>query len=444
MPARRNTVVGAVVALLGAAGLTACDPPPPAHFVVDVATDAPDAAPYDGVCATAGGACTLRAAITESAPLGELGDQGIVQIAPGIDPVLSLGPLTTGGGLVLRGGGATIDAGGATSFLRMGGRQYDLEDLTITGAGAGGTALEHQSSGSLELRRVSIIDNGGRAITTTDTARVDVADATIARNAGGGVVADHGSVVNSTITDNGGTGLAFYGSGSHPNVVVGSTIARNTGSLALSGGQAPLTIVVSSIVDNTGHVTGDQAMTLSASLIGDNDGAVTLAGSSVVRASTITGNGSLWLGGVWGGPVTIEGSTIADNGTGHQLTGNDTLLTISGSIVDGPADVCATQDTPPDSSYFTIASGGWNVVSDESCVLDGPGDQQGVDPLLGPLVDLAGPTQVRAPGQGSPAVEAIPGGTPGLCDGSVRDQRLITRPQGPECEAGAVEYPDVP
>ncbi len=82
------------------------------------------------------------------------------------------------------------------------------------------------------------------------------------------------------------------------------------------------------------------------------------------------------------------------------------------------------------------------MATDGTCGLTGPGDQEGVDPILGPLIDLFGPTPVRTPGQGSPAVEAVPIGTPGLCDG-VRDQRLIVRPQGSACEAGSLEYPDV-
>ena len=35
-------------------------------FVVDSTADAPDATPGNGVCATAAGVCTLRAAITEA------------------------------------------------------------------------------------------------------------------------------------------------------------------------------------------------------------------------------------------------------------------------------------------------------------------------------------------------------------------------------------------
>jgi hypothetical protein len=62
------------------------------------------------------------------------------------------------------------------------------------------------------------------------------------------------------------------------------------------------------------------------------------------------------------------------------------------------------------------------------------------DPLLGLLADHGGPTWIRPPLLGSPALDAIPIGTPGLCDGAVpTDQRGIPRPQGGACDIGAVE-----
>src|SRR5690349_2419595 len=65
-PARaiRSAVAIATVGLV--ATLAAACQLPGATFVVTTTADAPDAAPGDGVCATATGTCSLRAAITEA------------------------------------------------------------------------------------------------------------------------------------------------------------------------------------------------------------------------------------------------------------------------------------------------------------------------------------------------------------------------------------------
>jgi hypothetical protein len=59
----------------------------------------------------------------------------------------------------------------------------------------------------------------------------------------------------------------------------------------------------------------------------------------------------------------------------------------------------------------------------------------GGDPLLGAFQDNGGFTETMALGAGSPALDA---GNDLTCDG--RDQRALTRPQGPHCDMGAYEY----
>jgi hypothetical protein len=59
---------------------------------------------------------------------------------------------------------------------------------------------------------------------------------------------------------------------------------------------------------------------------------------------------------------------------------------------------------------------------------------------LGPLADNGGPTLTHMPLAGSGAVDAVPVGTAGLCDGTDPvDQRGVARPTGPACDLGAVE-----
>jgi hypothetical protein len=74
----------------------------------------------------------------------------------------------------------------------------------------------------------------------------------------------------------------------------------------------------------------------------------------------------------------------------------------------------------------------------DQCELDGAGDLH-ADPLLGPLqLNAPGTTMTHAIGAGSPALDRYTAGCPGV------DQRGVSRPQGPACDAGAFEGPASP
>ena len=60
------------------------------------------------------------------------------------------------------------------------------------------------------------------------------------------------------------------------------------------------------------------------------------------------------------------------------------------------------------------------------------------DPLLGPLEDNGGPTQTMALGFASAAIDAGDDSTCAAAPVNNRDQRGITRPQGPHCDIGAL------
>ena len=83
-------------------------------------------------------------------------------------------------------------------------------------------------------------------------------------------------------------------------------------------------------------------------------------------------------------------------------------------------------------------STGYNVGGDLSCLfVAGPGNQTNVgDPQLAALAANGGPTQTRLPLATSPAAGAVPAAA---CTVLTVDQRGVTRPQGVDCEAGAVE-----
>src|SRR5262249_24054769 len=126
-----------------------------------------------------------------------------------------------------------------------------------------------------------------------------------------------------------------------------------------------------------------------------------------------------------------SGNSAAFDGGGLTSAFDGTTVELKNTIV-------AKQVKGPDCSGHTT-SRGYNLDSDETCGLSGPGDQPGADPLLGPLQNKGGPTWTRALGSLSPAIDAIPVGTNGCGDPGETDQRGIPRPHGIGCDIGAFE-----
>lgn len=80
-----------------------------------------------------------------------------------------------------------------------------------------------------------------------------------------------------------------------------------------------------------------------------------------------------------------------------------------------------------------LISGGFNLIDIDDCIFFEETDILVDDVLLGDLTDNGGPTLTHLPLEGSPAIDA------GGFDCPATDQRGILRPQGRECEIGAVE-----
>jgi hypothetical protein len=91
-----------------------------------------------------------------------------------------------------------------------------------------------------------------------------------------------------------------------------------------------------------------------------------------------------------------------------------------------------------------MTSNGYNLSSDNTCKLNGPGDMNNIKPLLGTLANNGGPTPSMALREGSPAIDA--GNHTGCTDGSghllTTDQRGQPRPDKEDtvgCDIGAYE-----
>jgi len=131
----------------------------------------------------------------------------------------------------------------------------------------------------------------------------------------------------------------------------------------------------------------------------------------------------------------MDNSTVSGNPAGGIVNGG--TATLQNSIVDNNAGInCG--------GTITITSHGYNLSSDDTCKLNGPGDLNNHDPLLGPLQNNGGATQTMALLPGSPAID---GGNPSGCTDNQghllkTDQRGMPRPDPEDrggCDVGAYE-----
>ena len=366
-----------------------------ATFTVDTTDDAVDAVPMDGVCATASGACSLRAAIMEANAL------------PGADTII-------------------VPAG--TYVLALAGRDEDdaatgdldvNDDVTIQGAGSAATILDGNGLDRLfdVLAETTIsgvtLRNGnpgtgstghhGGAIFNGDV--LTLTDAVITGNAAesaGGGIANTGTLTITDVTLSGNTagttggGLDSAGGVALTNVTVSGNSATRGGGLASDGDQLDLTNVT---------VSGNTATTAGGGL--ENAFVASLTNVTVV------GNAAPVAGGVDGVGTTMLRNTI--------VAGNE------GGDCGGP---------------MQPTSGGHNLEGKSTCGLAGPGDLTETDPRVGPLADNGGPTATHALLPDSPAIDAGAD-----CPPPAVDQRGVERPIDGNgdgvaaCDIGAYEAP---
>ena len=175
-------------------------------------------------------------------------------------------------------------------------------------------------------------------------------------------------------------------------------------------------------------------------------GVYTLSSQTVsLTNDTITRNVASSGGTGGAGPGSAgEGGGILQNGVGlTQLSFVTIAENTAAGTVGGIADVGLGSLAETDSivasnngsparncTVSTITDGGHNLVfGDNSC----PGSDG--DPRLAPLGDHGGPTPTMALAPGSAAVDLVPASA---CPAN-SDQRGVSRPQGPACDAGSYE-----
>ena len=198
-------------------------------------------------------------------------------------------------------------------------------------------------------------------------------------------------------------------------LIVDSTISGN---LAVVGGGVYL--------EGTISISGS---TFSANTGG---GAYLFGGNATVVNSTFSANIYQYSGSaiMAYGPVELVSSTIVGAGSQPTLLGGFTggSITARGTIVDQPIHRA---------SAGNIESQGHNISSDVSCGFDQVTDQPESVPHVRGLEHNGGTTSTQLLQVGSPAIDAIPSGTVGLCDGTVpTDQRGVARPAAGACDIG--------
>ena len=334
-----------------------------ATFTVNDLGDAADAIPSDGICATAGNVCTLRAAITTA---NFLGGEHVINVPAGT--IVLASNLSLIASITINGAGtsSTVVSGNGVAqvfVFSLNGLNVAMNDLTIAnGVASSGAGVFVTSSSTLSLLRVLVTNN----------------NASLGIKQGGGLhVLGTLNLTDSTVSNN-------------------SAANAGGGIRITSGGTA-------NIANST--IVGNSALTPGAS-----GGGIESQGVLVIVNSTVSGNNISNGGGsgiaVDSGSADISFTTIAANSGGNsnpQLSRTSpATLTMRGNIVANP-----TQGINCAGLAAGISAGN-NLDSGNTCSFSAAGDLTNSIPLLAALANNGGPTQTHALQAGSPAINAGP------------------------------------
>jgi len=320
----------------------------------------------------------------------------------------------------------TIDASanGGVTIQRPLGASNSFGILNASPAVSGTLTLDHLT---LSNGAGGACDGNGGAICASHT-NLALINCTVSGNSsgsrGGAIYSEFGSVTvtNSTLSGNssGADAGAFLTDGGAISAVHSGVTLANS---ALSGNSA-----VFGSGGGISAIAGDVTLTgstLSANTAKRGGGISAQAGAIFLTNSTLSGNSAAnWGGGIYsayGDAVELTNSTVSANSAGvvnvngggiFRKTNTYSAIQVNNSIVAGNVGGDLNKD-------LTVSSSG-NII--------------GGDPQLGALAANGGPTETMLPLPGSPAIDAI-----ACTNAPATDQRGVARPQGAQCDIGAVE-----
>lgn len=349
-----------------------------ADFLVNSFQDATDADPGDGLCATAEGLCTLRAAVQEANAL-----PGPQRIALGAGVYL----LSVSNDPFAPAVQPTPEDDAVTGDLDI------KADLTLVGLDADRTVI-HANQGDRVFEVHGAVTVVLEKLTLTGGAPIDEGDGGGLRNNGGNVTLRQVSVTGNRAGSGGG-------------------IANRSGAL---------TVIDSSLTANT-------------TLEGGGGGGIHNEALLTLQNVTLSGNGGGNGGAILaqGGDATLTNVTIYGNSAtsaGGGINGNSEAIQLSNTILAGNS-----ASIGPDCGA-SIRSNGHNLIGElRDCSILGETGSNIVG--QSPGVDLLAPNERTTFSHGVlPTSRAIDAGSCELAN----DQRGVERPQGNGCDIGAMEY----
>jgi hypothetical protein len=403
-------------------------PRPCLTFTVNDAGDAGDATPGDVMCATAGGACTLRAAIQEAAALPACGT-------------------------------IVINITGITGSIILGAPLPDINhSVSINGPGANQLTVMRSTAPGIADFRIFTIPQFATAFISGLT----ISNGRLPPNQAGGGVSNRGTLTmsecnvygnnlnpsNSDFTSGGGVfnagsmtlnnchiGGTAPGQGNGSNLfgagisefgtmtMTGGSIVGNAGAgISVTNSLGGSTLINVNIVNNTvtngsgvavgGALTLINCLVSNNSVLGNSGGVINVEGGILnVIDTTISGNtGGAGIRQANNGVTNLVNVTITNNrldsAPGAGIDNSFGTLTLANTIVAGNFRGASASDingvVAASSSFNLIGTGGSGGLTDGA-----NHNHVGVtNPMLGPLASNGGPTQTHALLPGSPAIDA--------------------------------------
>lgn len=325
--------LASILTLLGIALLLA----PPTHgqqasgqaLAVDSVADAVDVAPGDGMCSTAAGECTLRAAIQETNAL------------PGPDAIN-----VTAGVYTLTIEGRQEDSA-ATGDLDI------TDDLTITGAGQEATIVDGNGidrvfdvAGEITAGMAGLTLRGGHTLESGDPCASTDPFARSGR--GGGICSATANLNLSSVTISG-NAAATHGGGIFSGGALEISASIIDGNAAGGGGgiwsEGTLTLLGTTVSGNRaplpGPASGAVPPQTTDSYPPPTGGGIVNVGSATLTNAVVTGNSAWVAGGIDNvrlAEITIAASTISDNSASFDGPGglmNLGTASLTGTTVSG-------------------------------------------------------------------------------------------------------------